>query len=208
MPSGLETPDTIDLRKTSSSSSSSRRDGEEDNTPKQLFTVLEQTAAKVGSAAYLSIHTYKTTKTKTKTKTKHKTEEGSFEHRRYGSSHKYVIPSEGKEKGNKEAGGAVKSKDKVDLIKSQKTEKVDITLNPAEVEDMDTLSDDLLKKKWEQRMQEKAEAEKGEDMSDIVAEQARKKRKAAAGKPSGGGGGGGGGGSGADKSKKYKDFKF
>jgi splicing factor 3B subunit 2 len=157
VPSGLETPDTIDLRK-------ARKETEEDNTPKQLFTVLEQTATKVGSAAY-------------------------------GSSHKYVIP-EGKEKAKE---GAVKSKDKVDLIKSQKTEKVDITLNPSEVEDMDTLSDDLLKKKWDQRMQEKADAEKGEDMSDIVAEQARKKRKAAS-KPSGS--------SGADKSKKYKDFKF
>jgi splicing factor 3B subunit 2 len=119
----------------------------------------------------------------------------SVENHRYGSSHKYVIPSEGKEKAKE---GAVKSKDKVDLIKSQKTEKVDITLNPSEVEDMDTLSDDLLKKKFEQRMQEKADAEKGEDMSDIVAEQARKKRKAAA-KSSG---------AGADKSKKYKDFKF
>lgn len=88
----------------------------------------------------------------------------------------------------------------MDLIKSQKTEKLDITLNPSEVEDMDTLSDDLLKKKWEQKMQEKADAAKGEDMSDIVAENARKKRKAAAAK--------GGGSAGADKSKKYKDFKF
>jgi hypothetical protein len=44
-----------------------------------------------------------------------------FDCYRYGSSHKYVMPAEGKEKGKE---GANKSKDKVDLIKSQKTEKV------------------------------------------------------------------------------------
>jgi len=160
VPSGLETPDTIDLRKT-------RKDtpAEPSDPNRELFTVLEQTAAKVGSAAY-------------------------------GSSHKYVVPSE-KTKGS--------SKDKVDLIKSQKTEKIDITLNPAEVEEMDTLSDDLLKKRFEQRMQEKADADKGEDFSDIVAEQQnRKKRKGGSSKGSNSSSSSSSG----DKSKKYKDFKF
>jgi len=161
VPSGLETPDTIDLRKTRKDTGAT--DDDEEGGAKQLYTVLEQTSAKVGSAAY-------------------------------GSSHKYVLPTTEKEK--KEGKG---NKDKVDLMKSQKTEKVSITLNPAEVEEMDTLSDDLLKKKYEQYLQEKADSEKAEDVSDIVAEQNRKRKKAAGGK---------GAAPAADKSKKYKDFKF
>jgi len=173
IPSGLETPDTIDLRKT-------RKDTEEEGAPKQLYTVLEQTGAKVGSAAY-------------------------------GSSHKYVIPEKEKAGGGKEGGGGSSSgsgsssksqKDKVDLIKSQKTEKVSITLNPTEVEEMDTLSDDLLKKKYEQYLQEKADAEKGEDVSDIVAEQNRKRSKKGGGSSSSGGKASA---PAADKSKKYKE---
>lgn len=103
--------------------------------------------------------------------------------------------------------GGKGGKEKVDLIKSQKTEKVSITLNPSEVEEMDTLPEDLLKKKYEQYLQEKADEEKGEDVSDIIAEQNRKRKKA------GGGGASASASSGskstaADKSKKYKDFKF
>jgi splicing factor 3B subunit 2 len=147
VPSGLETPDTIDLRKVS-------KKEEADEGSKQLFTVLEQAEARVGGALY-------------------------------GSSHKYVIPGEKKES---------KGKDKVDLIKSQKTEKVSITLNPSEVEDMDTLTDDLLKKKYEQYLAEKAEQEKGEDFSDMIAEQSKKRKKSQK--------------EGDKKSKKYKDFKF
>lgn len=94
---------------------------------------------------------------------------------------------------------AAKGKDKVDLIRSQKTEKVNITLNPSDVEEMDTLSDDLLKKKYEQYLQEKADSEKGEDVSDIIAEQNRKRKKTSSGKSNA---------PAADKSKKYKDFKF
>jgi hypothetical protein len=108
-----------------------------------------------------------------------------------------VLPEKEKAASSGKEGG--KGKDKVDLIKSQKTEKVSITLNPAEVEEMDTLSDDLLKKKYEQYLQEKADSEKGEDVSDIVAEQNRKRKKGSGGK---------GAAPAADKSKKYKDFKF
>lgn len=118
--------------------------------------------------------------------------------RSYGSSHKYVIPE--KEIKTKDSGA--KGKDKVDLMKSQKTEKVSITLNPSEVEEMDTLTDDLLKKKYEQYLQEKADSEKGEDVSDIIAEQNRKRKKQASKGSSSSSSSGSG-----DK-KKYKDFKF
>lgn len=49
VPSGLETPDTIDLRKARKDTVAS----EPDDPNRQLYTVLEQTAAKVGGAAYL-----------------------------------------------------------------------------------------------------------------------------------------------------------
>jgi len=148
VPSGLETPDTIDLRK--------GRGGNEEE-PK-LYQVLQQTNA-------------------------------SATGQMFGSSHKYTIPS-GESKQAKA--------NRVDLMKSQKTENVNITLNPSEVEDMDTLSDDLLKKKYLQHIAEKADAEKGEDFSDMFAEQ-NKKRKKQQQKASGGD---------QKSSKKYKDFKF
>lgn len=127
VPSGLETPDTIDLRK-------GRTEGEE---PK-LYQVLPQTSASTAGQMF-------------------------------GSSHKYII-------GDKKEGAS--KANRVDLMKSQKTEDVNITLNPSDVEDMDTLSDDLLKKKYEQYIAEKADADKGEDFSDMVAEQNKKRKKA------------------------------
>jgi splicing factor 3B subunit 2 len=143
VPSGLETPDTIDLRK-----------GRGEEGEPKLYQVLQQTAASTAGQMF-------------------------------GSSHKYII-------GDKKEGA---KSNRVDLMKSQKSENVNITLNPSEVEEMDTLSDDLLKKKYEQYIAEKADAEKGEDFSDMVAEQ-NKKRKNKAQK------------TGEKKDKKYKDYKF
>jgi len=144
VPSGLETPDAIELRKTA------KKDKDE---PKSLFQVLDQTDLPVGGSVY-------------------------------GSSHKYVIPSGDKAK-------EPKSKDKVDLMKSQKTDKVSITLNPSDLETMDELNTDVIKEKYEQVLAERENQK--EDVSDIIAEQERKKRKKD--KKDG-------------KSKKYKDFKF
>lgn len=52
VPSGLETPDTIDLRKTRKDLSATGGEDELSGA-KPLYTVLEQTSAKVGSATYL-----------------------------------------------------------------------------------------------------------------------------------------------------------
>jgi len=102
----------------------------------------------------------------------------------YGSSHKYVIQGDKKEP---------KNKNQVDLIKSQKTEKMEITLDPSEVEHLENLNKDVLSKKFDQAMQEKQKPK--EDVSDLLAEHAsKKKRKKDSEKDS--------------KSKKYKDFKF
>jgi len=100
----------------------------------------------------------------------------------FGSAHKYVIP-EKKE---------LKNKNKVDLIKSLATEKLDIALNPSEVENMEDL-EGVLKKKYEQALAEKREVR--EDVSSIISEHNKKKRKKESSKSS-------------SKSKKYKDFKF
>lgn len=150
VPSGLETPDTIDLRK-GKGGESSAEGGEQ-----KLYQVLQQTSASTAGQMF-------------------------------GSSHKYVIE-------NKKEGGS--SKNRVDLMKSQRTGDVSITLNPSEVEDMDTLSDDLLKKKYEQYIAEKADADKGEDLSDMVAEQNKKRAKKAQKAEK------------DKKDKKYKDYKF
>eukprot|EP01103_Thecamoeba_quadrilineata_P012780 TRINITY_DN337_c4_g1_i1.p1 TRINITY_DN337_c4_g1~~TRINITY_DN337_c4_g1_i1.p1 ORF type:complete len:569 (-),score=175.09 TRINITY_DN337_c4_g1_i1:20-1702(-) len=136
VPSGIETPETIEIRKP------------KDDKPKQLYQVLEQAESRISTSVY-------------------------------GSSHKYVMP------------GAA---ERVDLMKSQKTEKVNVTLNPSDLENTDGL-EEILKKKFEEQM----EAQKGdtvkEDVSDIIAEEERKRRKRK-GKSSDG------------KNKKYKEFKF
>lgn len=130
VPSGLETPDTIDLRKGKAEA------GGEQGGEKKLYEVLQQTNASTAGQMF-------------------------------GSSHKYII-------GDKKESSSSK---RVDLMRSQKGGDVNITLNPSEVEDMDTLTDDLLKKKYEQVIAEKAEADKGEDFSDLVAEQNKKRKK-------------------------------
>jgi len=57
----------------------------------------------------------------------------------YGSSHKYVIPANEKKE--------MKAKNAVDIIRSQKGEKIEITLNPSEVENLEELTEDIMKKK-------------------------------------------------------------
>jgi len=100
----------------------------------------------------------------------------------YGSSHKYTVP-EKKE---------LKNKNVVPLIHSQKTEKMDISLNPSEVENLEHITTDVLKQKYEQALSEKQTPR--EDVSDLMAEHSKKKRKKES--------------KGQESKKKYKDFKF
>eukprot|EP01133_Synstelium_polycarpum_P010565 gene10565-12290_t len=129
VPSGLETPDTIDIKK-------SKFVGEDPSQPRQLYQVLEQSNTASTSSSSSS------------------------------------------------------GKNKVEIFKSQKTAPVEITLNPSELEDMNGLDEDLLKKKYEQAVaSEKGTPKSKEDYSDIIDEQT-KKRKSNQSKD--------------DKSKKYK----
>jgi splicing factor 3B subunit 2 len=123
-----------------------------------LFQVLQQREAKVGGAAF-------------------------------GSAHTYVIGG-GEEKAGGAGGGQGKPGrgEAVNLIKSQKTKEVAITLNPSELEN---LTDDMLKEKYEATVKATGQPER-EDLSDLVAEHTKKKAKKDAAK---------------DK-KKYKEFKF
>ncbi len=108
----------------------------------------------------------------------------------FGSSHVYVLGDQGAAAAGAGAGGVKKPKlEAVNLIKSQKTKEVDITLNPSELEN---LTDDMLKEKYEQRLAAQAQAQVKEDLSDLVVEHAKKKAKKEKEK----------------KDKKYKDFKF
>jgi len=149
--SGMETPDSIELRKTTV-----KKEQIEDESGKQLYQVVQQSNTAVGTAVY-------------------------------GSSHKYIIPATEKKE--------LKAKNTVDLMKSQKGEKIDIALNPSEVENLEDLSNDVLKKKYDQAMSEKSQVPR-EDVSDIIAEHTKKKRKKDTGKDK------------EKSSKKYKDFKF
>jgi len=89
----------------------------------------------------------------------------------FGSSHAYVIGEEDKEKDKK------KGKEAVNLIKSQKTKEVDITLNPT---DLENLTDAVLKEKYETTVA--AADREREDVSDLLAEHSKKARAKAAGK--------------------------
>jgi len=103
----------------------------------------------------------------------------------YGSTHKYVIPS-----GDKKD---PKSKDKVDIIRSQATEKLELALNPSEVENIEDL-EGVLKKKYEAALSEKHQDQRV-DVSDVIAEYNNKKKRKKDQSEK-------------DGKKKHKDFKF
>jgi len=139
-PTGVETPDVIDLRK------AQRKEPE-----KALYQVLEEKEERAQPGTLL------------------------------GSSHTYVLPS-----GDKAA-----AKKTVDLLKSQRTDKVDITLRPEELEGLDDVA---LAAKYEEASHEATLQTQREDFSEMVAE-VEKKRKRKAQEKDG-------------KAKKQKDFKF
>lgn len=139
-PTGVETPDVIDLRKTQ------RKEPE-----RVLYQVLEEKEERIGAATIL------------------------------GTSHTYVL-----------TGAEDKAvPKKVDLLKGQRTDKVDITLRPEELEALD---DNALAAKFEEAREEEKLRSQREDFSDMVAE-AEKKRKRKLQEKEG-------------KSKRQKDFKF
>jgi splicing factor 3B subunit 2 len=141
-PTGVETPDVIDLRK------AQRKEPE-----KQLYQVLEEKEERAQQGTIL------------------------------GTSHTYVLPS-----GDKAA-----AKKGIDLLKSQRTDKVDITLRPEELEGLDDVA---LAAKYEEASHEATLATQAgrEDFSDLVAEMEKKRKRKAQEKDG--------------KAKKQKDFKF
>ncbi|KAJ0682200.1 putative PSP, proline-rich [Helianthus annuus] len=138
-PTGVETPDVIDLRK------QQRKEPE-----KPLYQVLEEKEEKIAPGTLL------------------------------GTTHTYVI------------GGAPQDKPsakRVDLLRGQKTDRVDVSLQPEELE----LMENVLPSKYEEAREEEKRLSQREDFSDMVAENEKKRKRKMHEKDS--------------KSKK-KDFKF
>lgn len=79
-------------------------------------------------------------------------------------------------------------------MKSKATEKIDIALEPSEVEKMENL-EDVLKQKYEAALAAKKEVPR-EDVSDVIEEHNRQQKRKKDYKDN------------KDSKKKYKDFKF
>ncbi|XP_052202991.1 uncharacterized protein LOC127808469 [Diospyros lotus] len=139
-PTGVETPDVIDLRK------QQRKEPE-----KPLYQVLEEKEERIAPGTLL------------------------------GTSHTYVIGT-----GTQDKTAAAK---RVDLLKGQKSDRVDVTLQPEELEVMDN----VLPAKYEEAREEEKMRSQREDFSDMVAENEKKRKRKMQEKEG--------------KSKK-KDFKF
>ncbi|KAI6703794.1 hypothetical protein NL676_012930 [Syzygium grande] len=139
-PTGVETPDVIDLRK------QQRKEAD-----RPLYTVLEEKEEKIAPGTLL------------------------------GTSHTYVVNTGG----TQDKAGAKR----VDLLRGQKTDKVDVTLQPEELEAMDN----VLAAKYEEAREEEKLRSQREDFSDMVAENEKKRKRKVQEKEG--------------KSKK-KDFKF
>ncbi|GBG79699.1 hypothetical protein CBR_g29963 [Chara braunii] len=98
-----------------------------------------------------------------------------------GTTHTYVVPGADK-------AGTLR---KVDLMKGQKADRIDITLRPEELEGLD---DSALAAKYEQAREEEKLRRQREDFSDMVAENEKKRKRKAQEKDA--------------KGKKHKEFKF
>jgi len=110
----------------------------------------------------------------------------------FGSSHGYVISSLNEKNKKKFVApstiGKKKKKDAVNIIKSQKTKEVEVTLNP---NNLLNLTAEMLQEMYHEKVAE--EAPKKEDVSDVISQHSMKSRSKKAA---------------AEKNKKYKDFKF
>ncbi|KAG6586162.1 Splicing factor 3B subunit 2, partial [Cucurbita argyrosperma subsp. sororia] len=138
-PTGVETPDVIDLRK---------QQRKEPDRP--LYQVLEEKEEKVAPGTLL------------------------------GTTHTYVISG-----GTQDKTGAKR----VDLLRGQKSDKVDVTLRPEELEAMEN----VLPAKYEEAREEEKLRSQREDFSDMVAENEKKRKRKMQEK---------------DGKSKKKDFKF
>jgi splicing factor 3B subunit 2 len=127
-PTGVETPDVIDLRK-------QQRKEPEKQVERPLYQVLEQKEERIAPGTL------------------------------YGSSHTYVLGAQ-----DKSAAAASK---RVDLLKNQKADKVDVTIQPEELEVMD----DVLAAKYQEARDEEKLRNQKEDFSDMVAENASKRKR-------------------------------
>jgi splicing factor 3B subunit 2 len=88
------------------------------------------------------------------------------------------------------AAAAKKDRRHVDLIKSQATAGVEVTIDASE---LDTMDETMLQEKYEHTVSAQRR-EQREDVSDVFAEESRKRKKDTKGKDG--------------KSKKYKDYEF
>ncbi|CAN6192333.1 unnamed protein product, partial [Urochloa humidicola] len=140
-PTGVETPDVIDLRKL-------QRKEPEKQAERPLYQVLEQKEERIAPGTL------------------------------YGSSHTYVLGTQDKSSAPK----------RVDLLKNQKSDKVDVTIQPEELEVMD----DVLAAKYEEAREEEKLRNQKEDFSDMVAENAHKRKRKQE----------------KDSKSKKKEFKF
>lgn len=138
-PTGVETPDVIDLRK---------QQRKEPDRP--LYQVLEEKEEKIAPGTLLA------------------------------PSHTYVINT-----GAQDKSGAKR----VDLLRGQKSDKVDVTLAPEELDMMEN----VLPAKYEEAREEEKLRNQREDFSDMVAENENKRKRKMHEK---------------DNKSKKKDFKF
>jgi len=82
----------------------------------------------------------------------------------FGSQHRYVMP--GKE-------------ERVVMMKGQKSEKMEVSLDPNELDAEEGITEDLIRKKYDDSLQLEKAAHRKEDLSDLVAsDSAKRKRKA------------------------------
>ncbi|KAM9976699.1 hypothetical protein ACTFIR_010543 [Dictyostelium discoideum] len=102
------------------------------------------------------------------------------------SAHRYNIPSVIKQQQQQQQ----QNSSRVDVIKSQRSAPVEITLNPSEVENGQEIDEELLKKKYEQATQALQKQRPKEDISDIIEEQNKKRKNQ------------------LQKEEKQKKFKF
>ncbi|KAN0047713.1 hypothetical protein ACTA71_002098 [Dictyostelium dimigraforme] len=148
VPSGLETPDIVNIKK-------SKYDHQQQQQPRELYQVIEQ-------------------------QNKNSSTGGLME-----SSHRYNIPSVIKQQQQHQQNSS-----RVDVIKSQRSAPVEITLNPSEIENGQEIDEELLKKKYEQATQALQKQRPKEDISDIIEEQNKKRKNQ------------------LQKEEKQKKFKF
>ncbi|KAN0014992.1 hypothetical protein ACTFIU_001313 [Dictyostelium citrinum] len=163
VPSGLETPDIVNIKKSRYDQQQQQQQQQQQNQqqnqqPRELYQVIEQ-------------------------QNKNSSTGGLME-----SAHRYNIPSVIKQQQQQHQ--QQQNSSRVDVIKSQRSAPVEITLNPSEIENGQEIDEELLKKKYEQATQALQKQRPKEDISDIIEEQNKKRKNQ------------------LQKEEKQKKFKF